>query len=201
MGLHFAGREPRLFLRFALRFTHFRLLFCSRAAAAASFGGGLFGGAAVAFGGFAVRAVDEAVGPERSVGVFCQTHADEKIAVGCARGHRHKPASRLGQPLAERERPAANRTDGLVCRHRCKRVRFVRIPVAHMARQTARKLRAVKAVFMFSGGLLIGGDAAGKIEPAANDRRVIRVSKRVVRRARGLDAHHLHGGRERLLRA
>lgn len=60
--------------------------------------------------------------------------------------------------------------------------------VAHAAKQAARKLRAVKPVFVLLRGLFIGGDTIREVEPAANERRMIRVSQRVVRRSRRLDA-------------
>ena len=78
---------------------------------------------------------------------------------------------------------------------------LVRVSVAYAAKQAARKLRAMEPIFVLLRSLFIGSDTIREVEPAANERRMIRVSQRVVRRSRRLDAHDLHGRRQRLLRA
>ena len=70
-----------------------------------------------------------------------------------------------------------------------------------MAGDTARKLRAVKAVLVLLRRLLIGVDALCEAKPAADERRVVGVSERVVGRSCRLDAHDLHRRTQRLLRA
>ena len=50
-------------------------------------------------------------------------------------------------------------------------------------------------------GSLIRGDALRETQLLADERRMIRVAQRVVRGTGGRDVHHLHGRRQRLLRA
>ena len=68
-----------------------------------------------------------------------------------------------------------------------------------LALDTAGQLRAMEAVFMLLRRLLIRRDALGKAEPAADQRRVVCISKRVMRRAARLNAHHFHRRFQRAL--
>ena len=71
----------------------------------------------------------------------------------------------------------------------------------HGPPHTAGQFRTVEAILVRLHGGLIRGDAVRETQMLADKRRVIRVAQRIVRSAGGGDIHHLHSGRERLLRA
>ncbi len=155
---------------FLLRYLFFcSRLFCPRSSRAAATAMGRFlAHAAVALRCLAVRAVDQPIGAKRPVRVLREAHAHEKFPVLLTRHHCHKALAGLGIPLAAGHCPAADGADAFLPCHCRKRLSFIGVAVAHVAGDTARKLRAVKAVLVLLRRLLIGVDALCEAKSAAD---------------------------------
>ena len=112
----------------------------------------------------------------------------------------HKALSRLAHPARARHLPAADGAAVLAPRHCAQRGGLVGIAAEHMAVDAAGKLLAGDAVLVRLLRPLIVFHAAREIQPRADERGVICVTKCVMRGAARLDAHHLHRRFERPLR-
>ena len=146
------------------------------------------------------RLVDQPADAQRTV-LLHQPDTDVKFTVRLASGAGQIPPSLLRIPFSRRHLPAADRAKVLLPAHRAERGGLVSVAVEHGPLHAAGQLSAVEAVFVRLHGSLIRGDALRETQLLADERRMIRVAQRVVRGTGGRDVHHLHGRRQRLLRA